>query len=334
MLRVGIVGAGSMGAAHAAGWSQTPAHLVGFLTETFDPNLPLAQRYGATVFRSFDELLDAVDVVDICTPTHLHASMIVRAAEKRKHVVCEKPLALSTQEALRAVRACREAGVHLLVAHVVRYFPEYALAKSLVDEGAIGRVATLRLLRGSYRPRKPVGNWFLDESKSGGILMDLMIHDMDYARWIAGEVATVFARKITSVRPDSALDYGLVVLQHRSGAITHLAGAWAYPPPTFRTQFEISGDCGVIIHDSQATAPIESLILRPAGNAVPEVGLPSSPLAEDPYTTEIKAFYHTLVEGAPSRVTPEDGLAAVQIAEAAVRSAAEGKAIHLEPISV
>lgn len=333
MLRIGIVGAGSMGSAHAAGWSQTPAQIVGFLTETFDPNLPLARRYNAKVFSSLDSLLDAVDVVDICAPTHLHVQMILQAAARKKHIICEKPLALTTADALQAIRACKEAGVHLLVAHVVRYFPEYALAKSLVDQGVIGNVAVLRLLRGSYRPQKPIGNWFLDEAKSGGILMDLMIHDMDYARWIAGEVVSVFARKVTTIFPNSNLDYGLVILQHRGGAITHLAGAWAYPPPTFRTQFEIAGDRGVIIHDSQSTNPIETLLVK-THSSVPEVGLPSSPVREDPYTLEIKSFYKTITEGIPPKVTAEDALAAVQIAEAAILSAREGKAIHIEPIKV
>jgi predicted dehydrogenase len=99
----------------------------------------------------------------------------------------------------------------------------------------------LRLARGSYRPKKPEGNWFLDEEKSGGILMDFMIHDYDYARWIAGEVESVFAQKIAADQTAS-VDYGLVILRHTGGALSHIAGSWAYPPPTaFRTGFEIAG---------------------------------------------------------------------------------------------
>jgi predicted dehydrogenase len=327
-MRIGIVGAGFMGTTHAEAWAQTPAQIVGFTAETIEEALPLAKKYSVQAFADFSSLLEAVDVVDLCTPTHLHVPMILEAAAKGKHIICEKPLALSPESAQQAVQACQQAGVTLFVAHVVRYFPEYALAKRLVDEGQIGKVATLRLLRGSYRPKKPVGNWFLDESKSGGILLDLMIHDIDYARWVAGEVESVFARKVSMVHQESPIDYGLIILKHTSGAISHIAGAWAYPPPTFRTQFEINGDRGMIEFDSQLSSPIQSLILRPNQEA-PDVGIPSSPVQESPYTTEIKEFYAALIGERPSRVTAKDGVEAVRIATAAVQSAKSGEVVNL-----
>jgi predicted dehydrogenase len=191
----------------------------------------------------------------------------------------------------------------------------------------------LRLSRGSFRPKKPVGNWFLDEDKSGGILMDLMIHDFDYARWIAGEVESVFAKKVSTGHPDAPVDYGLAILKHKSRAISHIAGAWAYPPPTFRTHIELAGEKGLIEFDSDATAPIQSLLMRTSQGDAPDVGLPSSPTSESPYTTQIKEFYSALQGGEPARVSPEDGLVAVQIAEAALASAKSGKAVQLNTIA-
>ncbi len=331
-MRVGIAGVGFMGSTHAAGWAATDAELVGFSAETPQEARDLAAQYGVQVFEDFEAMLAEVDVVDICVPTHLHAPLTMLAAQRGKHVICEKPLARTVEEAQQMIAVCRAAGVQLFVAHVVRFFPEYVNAKNLVDQGQIGRVATARYSRGSYRPKKPMGNWFLDEAKSGGILLDLMIHDLDYARWIGGEVESVLARKVSSVHPDSPIDYGLVILKHRSGAISQVAGAWAYPPPTFRTGFEISGDGGMIEFDSQATAPIEALLAKPAGDA-PDVGLPASPVAESPYTTQIKEFYAALTEGKPVRVSAEDGLAAVQIALAAIDSAHSGKAVLLQPLA-
>ena len=329
-MRVGIVGAGFMGTTHAAGWAETDAEIVGFAAETATEAEPLALAYGARVFPELQALIDAVDVVDVCTPTHLHHPIVLQAAAAGKHIICEKPLARHVAEAQEMVRACREAGVQLLVAHVVRFFPEYALAQAQVAGGAIGRPGVLRLMRGSYRPKKPVGNWFLDEAKSGGILMDLMIHDFDYARWIAGEVESVFARRVTATHPDAPVDYGLAILRHRSGALTHVAGAWAYPPPTFRTGLEIAGDRGLIQFDSDMTAPITNLLRRDGGADAPDVALPPSPTSESPYTTQIKEFYNALQGDGPSRVTAEDGLAAVQIAIAAMESVTSGKAVRLE----
>jgi len=331
-MKVGIVGVGFMGTTHASGWVDTPASIVGFTAETQLEAGALAKQYHAKVYPDLDSMLPDVDVVDICSPTHLHHEMILKAAAAGKHIVCEKPLARTTQQAREVVIACKKAGVQLLVAHVVRFFPEYALAQSAIANGQIGKPAVLRLHRGSYRPKKPTGNWFLDEAKSGGILMDMMIHDYDYARWIAGDVETVSARRVTEPHPDALVDYGLVILSHKSGAISHIAGSWAYPPPTFITRFELAGDRGLIEFDSTSTAPINNLILRTGGSDAPDVGLPSSPVSESPYTTQIKEFYAALADGKPACVSPTDGLASVQIAEAAIQSAQSGQPVQLSPL--
>jgi len=331
-MKVGIVGAGFMGTTHAAGWAETPAEIIGFTAETTQESGALARRYNAKVYPSLDAMLPDVDVIDICSPTHLHHEMVLRAAAAGKHIVCEKPLARTTAQAQEMVTACEKAGVRLLVAHVVRFFPEYALAHSAVVEEQVGRLAVIRLHRGSYRPKKPAGNWFLDEVKSGGILMDLMIHDYDYARWVAGEVESVSARRVTQLHPDAPVDYGLVILSHRSGALSHIAGAWAYPPPTFHTHLEIAGDRGLIEFDSDGTAPIHNLILKTGGSDAPDVAIPSSPVSESPYTTQIKEFYRALAEGKMTRVSATDGLAAVQITEAALESAHTGQPVKLQPL--
>jgi len=331
-MRIGIVGTGFMGTTHAAGWAATGATIAGFAAETTESAEPLAAQYEAKVYADLAAMVEDVDVVDICTPTHLHRDMVLQAAAAGKDIICEKPLARTTAQAQEAVQAARAAGVRLLVAHVVRYFPEYALAQQTVAAGDIGRPGVVRLRRGSYRPKKPVGNWFLDEEKSGGILMDLMIHDFDYARWIAGEVESVFARKVTQGVPDAPVDYGLAILRHRNGALSHVAGAWAYPPPTFRTGLEIAGDAGLIEFDSEATAPIINLVRAPEGDDAPDVALPPSPTSESPFTTQIKEFYEALRHDRPARVAAEDGLAAVQIAEAAIESAATGRAVTLDPL--
>ncbi len=329
-MKVGIVGVGFMGSTHATGWAATPAEIVGFTAETQQEAGILAKQHTAKVYPALEEMLPDVDVVDICSPTHLHHEMALRAAAAGKHVICEKPLARTSEQAQKIVDACRTAGVQLLVAHVVRFFPEYALARSAVAEGQIGKPGVIRLHRGSYRPKKPAGNWFLDEEKSGGILMDLMIHDYDYARWVAGEVETVSARRVTELHPNAPIDYGLVILSHHSGALSHIAGAWAYPPPAFRTHLEIAGERGLIEFDSEDTAPIQNLIIKSGSSDAPDVGLPASPVSESPYTTQIKEFYEALANGKTPRVSATDGLIAVQIAEAAIQSAHTGQPIKLQ----
>jgi predicted dehydrogenase len=327
-MKVGIAGVGFMGRTHAAGWRRAGFTVAGLLAETADEAAPLAAETGAKVYRDLPSMLAEVDVLDVCSPTHLHAPMVLAAAGAGRAVVCEKPLARRVADGEAMIEACRAAHVPLYIAHVLRWFPEYSLARERVAAGAVGRIGTMRFERLSYRPKKAVGNWFLDEDKSGGIILDLMIHDIDFARWIGGEVSRVFARRVACADPAAPIDYGTAILTHESGALSHIAGAWAYPPGVFRTGFEISGDRGVLRHDSAAESPIESFLAARSGEA-PDVGLPSSPLALSPYDAEIAEFADCLRTGGKARVAPEDGLAALRIALAALESAKNGTAVEL-----
>ncbi len=328
-MRVGIVGVGAMGTVHAAGWRQTAAEVVGFVATSAAAAGPLAATYGARAYGRLDELLPDVDVVDLCTPTHLHYEQTLRAAAAGKHVVCEKPLARTTAQAAAMIAACQAAGVKLLVAHVVRFFPEYVRAKAAVDAGEIGQLAVLRFKRNVFQPKKAEDNWFVDKDKSGGMMLDLMIHDFDCARWLAGDVVRVMAKSVGQQHPGAPFDHALAILTHTSGAISHVEGSWAYPPPTFRTQFEIAGTQGLILHDSDASTAVR-IFRQPVPAAdTPDVPVPSSPLLEDPYTTQIKAFYAALANDVPLPVTAEDGLKALEIALAAMESARTGEVVEV-----
>ncbi len=331
-MKIGIVGTGSMGTTHAAGWAETPATIGGFVGNTPAHTQALAAQYRVQAYPHFEAMLADVDVVDICTPTHLHHPQVLQAAAAGKHIVCEKPLARTVAQAQEMIAVCQKAGVKLLVAHVLRFFPEYARAQVMVSAGEIGTPAVLHLTRGTFRPKKAADNWFTDFEKSGGMMLDLMIHDFDYARWIAGDVARVFAKNISGAHPDVTADHSLVILTHRDGAISHVEGSWAYPPPLFRSRFEIAGSDGWLEFDSDKTAAIR-LHLHQAQTDARDVPQPGSPLLENPYTTQIKAFYRTLMENAPVPVTAADGLAALQISLAAIESARAGKPINLPELS-
>jgi predicted dehydrogenase len=332
-LKIGIVGSGFMGRTHAAGWHATPAHIVGFHSAEPVSARALAGQYGAALFDRFEDLIAACDVVDICTPTPLHHPQVLQAASAGKAVVCEKPLARTTAQAADMIAACERAGVPLLVGHVVRFFPEYAAAQAIVARGEIGRVAVIRLTRASFKPNADdPKSWFHDPAQSGGMMMDLMIHDYDYARWLGGEVESVFARGSVAQNPASEHDYGLVILQHKNGALSHVEGGWAYPPPMFRTALEIAGDRGLIEHPAGSSTPLH-IHMRGGAGGGPAIAVPASPMREDPYTTEIREFYAVLTgELDRPRVTARDGLAAVQIAEAALESARAGRPVRLEAL--
>ncbi len=334
-MRVGIIGAGSMGTAHSRGWVRTDAEVVGVADTKPGKAEALASQYGWRAFDSMDAILPLVDVVDLCTPTHLHYEMTLQAARAGKHIMCEKPIALTVAHGKEMIAACRAAGVRLFIAMVVRFFPEYVATKRAIDAGQIGAPAVIRLTRAVYRPQRQRDDWFMDPERSGGMIVDLPIHDFDQARWMTGdEVVRVFAKSVATQNPDVLEDHVLTILRFRNGAMAHVEGSWAYPPPMFVYKVEVAGDAGLIEFDNMSTRPIVLHLFRASGGAVSEVPIASSPLAEDPYVVEVKHFWDALKNNKPFVVTPEDGLAALQIALAARESAMTGKPVTLEPLEV
>ncbi|MDZ7706154.1 MAG: Gfo/Idh/MocA family oxidoreductase [Trueperaceae bacterium] len=331
-MRVGIVGAGSMGQAHAAGWVQTEATLVGFLSNEQTSAEVLARRYGARTFANYRALLDEVDVVDLCVPTDLHYELALQAAQAGKHAVCEKPLALSLGEAKAMIDVCHDAGVRLFVAHVLRFFPQYRSAADAVRAGHLGDLGVMRFKRVSYPPHAGQASWFADEERSGGMIFDLMIHDLDYARWLGGDVTRVFAKSVRSTHPGANGDYALVTLRFASGAMALVEGGWVYPPGVFRTGFDLAGTDGLIEWSSDDTEPVHRYLRGEAGSAA-AVGLPLTVLPEDPYTTEIKHVYEALRDDTPFLVAPEDAFEALRLCVSARESLRRGRAVRPEEVA-
>src|SRR5579859_3265046 len=187
-MNVAIVGAGSMGSKHAAGWAQTDAELIGIVAPDRARAEALAHEYWTTAYDTLDAVLSQADVIDVCVPTHLHRVFVEQAAAAGKHVFCEKPISRTNADGEAMIAACEQAGVRLFIGMTNRFFPEYRTVHDMVASGQVGEPRVIRLTRVAYRPQKTTDNWFLDYEKSGGPLLDLMIHDYDFARWLGGEV--------------------------------------------------------------------------------------------------------------------------------------------------
>lgn len=330
-MKIGIVGAGSMGHAHAAGWEQTDAEVVGVLANDQDSAAAIAQRLGGRAYDTYEALLNDVDVVDICAPTHLHRAMVEAAAAAGKHIFCEKPIALTVADGEAMIAASQQAGVRFFVGMVLHFFPEYITMKQAIANGNIGSPKVIRMTRASYRPQKAADNWFMDEAKSGGMIIDLMIHDLEMSRWLAqGEVMRVFAKTVRTHQPDQKAEHALAILRFENGAMAHVEGSWAYPYPMFSVRAEIAGDNGLIEWDSDQSAPIHYHRHQTAASAAGDVALPTSPLTQDPWASEVVHFYEALKDDRPFRVTPTDALRGLQIALAARESAQTGQPVTLD----
>ncbi len=327
--RVALIGAGNIGEVHARQWALLPdAEVVGVL----DPRTEAAARLG-TAYSDWETLLAEAepDIVDICVPTPLHRGYVERAAAVGLAIFVEKPLGRTLADCDAIVAAVERAGVAAGVGHVVRFFPEYAEAKRLVDAGAVGAPAAVRTARmGSFPSITGRPNWYADPAQSGGVALDLILHDFDWLRWTFGPVSRVFAQGLWGRQEYvGTLDYALVTLRFESGAVGHVTGSWAHPGG-FRTTLEVAGDGGLIEHDSAQTAPLVSS-LRQAGNAGGGVAFPESPMAptDDPYYKELAAFVSALQANAPMPVTVYEGREAVRIGLAALESMGSGKVVSL-----
>lgn len=313
-LRVGLIGAGGIARAHLPAWLALDAAVTVYSHSGADE---LASAHQCRVSASLEELLADVDVVDVCTPTLAHPGIVEQAAAAGKHVMCEKPLGRTSADARTAIDACAAAGVLLYPGHVVRFFNEYAAMHRAVAAGTIGTIAVQRFSRTGGRPQPA---WYQDEDRSGGIILDQLIHDLDFARWNAGEVATAFARMKTA-NVTEPITTAQVILTHANGALSYVNGTWARPGSTFRTSFEIAGTGGTLRHDSAEHPAVQ--IDAPAAHR-DGTGLLPATRGRSPFTMEIAEFAAAFTGGAPPRVTAEDGYRAVHIAEAAIESSKTG----------
>lgn len=322
-LRVGLIGAGGIAGVHIAGWQQLGAMITVYSRSGAEH---LVRYYGVAEAGSLEELLAASDVVSILTPTTTHHEYAMAAIAAGKDVMCEKPLAETAVRAAEIANAAEAAGVRLFPAHVVRFFPEYAAAKDHLEQGLLGAPQVVRLSRASAAPAS--GSWFFSEESAGGIIRDQMIHDLDQARWLAGEIVSVEAVQdpptVDGVVPRPVT--AKVFLTHESGAVSFLRGQWGPDSMLFHTSIAMEGDAGTWhfppLNGADSPAD-EDLAGGKAGGLLPV----QSP-ADSPYTLQIAEFAQARADGAPSPVSPYDGVMAVALAEAAYASIAAGGTVE------
>lgn len=326
MKRVGIIGAGNIARIHLAGWQRLPVEVVGYYDVLPEAAQRFAHQYGGQPFDDLNNLLDSVDIVDICSPSHAHKDNVLAAAHAGKAIVCEKPLARHLRDCQAIVDACESNQIPCFIAQVVRFFPQFAKAKAVIESGAIGKPGVIRTIRaGSYPRWSP---FFTNFELSGGVILDVGIHDIDFQRWCMGEVERVFARGLTFTG-EGKRDHALITLRFTSGAIGHIEAGWASPPSQWRTRLEICGDGGMLEWDAEENSPIAQIMINGTGDG--KIYTEHSPLSpdDDPYYAELAHFLHCLESGQPMRVTPRDAMMTVKVALAAIESVRTGKPIEI-----
>jgi myo-inositol 2-dehydrogenase / D-chiro-inositol 1-dehydrogenase len=308
-LEVALIGAGLIARIHLEAWVGVGARVRLYADD--ERAAALARDFGMRAVGSLPAALDGADLVDICTPTESHRDIALAAIAAGLGVVCEKPLAASSVQAEEIVDAAERAGVP----------PAYTRLHELVAAGRLGTAAVGRFTVTAYHPRPWTGP---ATARSGGILTDQMLHGVDIAYWVFGEVVRVHAcyqGQLAAPAPVGTVATGTAVLTHASGAISRVIGGWSAPPILVHRTFHVAGTGGTVSYDS--ASPLELQVSAGVADGVPRY------FGESLFVAQIREFAAAFAGGPAPRLGARDALAAVRIAEAAAQSAWTGRAVEL-----
>lgn len=324
-MNLAIVGCSGMGRVHAEMAHNCGVNIVVCADKSREAATALAEAYQADASTNGKRALARkdVDTVLIATPTPFHLEYIKAAAKAGKNIFCEKPFCRTVAECKEAIAVAKAAKVKLFVGHVVRYFQEFEAMRTQIEAGKIGEPGFCKVYRGGIFPGGPK-SWFANYKMSGGVTLDCMIHDLDWIRYVFGEPQRIYCQALMRSKPEP-MDYSQVTMRMKSGLVATVIGTWAHPQG-FRVKAEVCGDGGMLQFDS-AEAPLNSMV-RDTGDG-PSMIVPGSPVDTSPYQYEWEDFIAWVETGRKPKVTAQDGLKAVKMAEAALTSAETGKPVRL-----
>lgn len=245
-IRVGIAGAGFIGAVHANAYLHVPdIEFVGIADPIIEKAEPIAKATNSRVFRDYDELLrEGIDVLNVCLIPALHLPAAIAAANVGTHVLMEKPLTRTLQEADEMIAACDKAGVNLMTGFTHHFYPEMLEARRLVSSGAIGK--PLIVQDNMSITHSFVLPWYRDKEKAGGgVFMCNAVHGFDRAAWAIGQRVASVCAVIEPTTGTRAEDYGAAIAKFDGGAQGNFFQHWG-PYRTLQCELQIFGDEGMV----------------------------------------------------------------------------------------
>lgn len=336
-MKVGVIGCGGMGATHYQALKALSAQMdvqVVALAECREEFLNKAalQFPGARTYATGMELLDheVLDVVHICLPSYLHVSHAVKAMEKGMNVFLEKPVCLTEEEGKLLLETEKRTGVLAMAGQVVRVFDEYMFLKEAYDKGTYGKLKSIDMKRLSGDVTWGFEDWFHDESRSGSVVLDLHVHDLDFLRYLLGEPDEIDVR--AAALPSGMINQ--VVTAYKFGDVFAVAeGLWDISPALpFEASFRASFEKATVVFNCTRTPALQ--VYHADGTVeVPELhpeyavnsdmaGINISNLG--PYYTEIKYFIECVRDGRKIELAPlEEGVKSVLLARAELAKAKE-----------
>ena len=314
-INVGVVGVGAMGENHVRVYHKMEeANLVAVSDVSERALKKIEKKYGAKGFTEYSDLLEnpEIEVVSVCVPTTFHHAVVMEAIKNGKHVLVEKPIAFTVQEAEEMIAAAKEAGVMLATGHVERFNPAVQKAKELIDDGVIGDVVSAFAKRvGPLPPR----------IKDVGVSIDLAIHDLDIMNYLFEEDVTLVYGSMNCSFDDSEFeDHAEIMVNFNNEATGIIEVNWLTPYK--RRELELTGTAGIISVDYIKQS------IEVYGKFAQDIQIKH----EEPLKSELKSFLNAVMNGEEPEITGEDGLKALKMVIAANRSSKEHKPISFEEL--
>jgi predicted dehydrogenase len=285
-IKVGLIGGGGIASAHIQGYRQH-ADRIGITAVADAVEQTAVERggeLGATPYADYRQMLstEELDAVDICLPHHLHADAIVAAAQAGKHILCEKPLCLTADEAADVRTAVRTNGVTLMCAHNQLFLPAVAKAKELLDAGTIGTVYEVRTTDSFYNDFDPSTMGWRASSKTsgGGELIDTGYHPTYLMLHLAGGSPVEATAMLSTHRLKfmEGEDSAQVLIRFDNGVVGQLVTSWAYQPAAGTERFSVVGELGALHSDGSSltyrlrSGETHTFELEPVDTFVAEIG--------------------------------------------------------------
>ena len=318
-MKIALVGVGGMGSVHFNIYKNMQDIELVACDIRIDMLKEKVGDLPVRVYADMGEMLavEKPDMVDICTPTYLHAEQTVKAMEAGADVLSEKPMGLNSRECDMILDMIKKTGRRYMTAHVVRFMNAYVYLRGIIESGKYGKLESLSMRRFSQTPLWSWENWFIDEKKSGHVTLDLMIHDLDYMQSVLGEPKDIVG--VYHPMTGTLTNYAFANYIYDNCNVSIETGWYNDQGLRFAADFKAVFENGnLVLQDGQL---YENNVLVDLTNTekVGETGINISNV--DGYAGEIKYFIECRQKGVEnSMVTPESAAATIKLVERTLES--------------
>lgn len=314
-VRVGLIGIGGMGGCHFYNYEKIPnAEIVAVCDVRENVAKEKVGDRNIKIYTDYNKMIknEDLDMIDICTPSFLHADMAIKLLKKGYHVLCEKPMTLNTRDAKRVAVVANDSEKNFMVAHVVRFMAPYAYLRNVIETKELGRLIRLEMKRISSIPLWSWEDWMRDEKLSGGVVTDLSIHDFDFVQSIMGMPDKIEAYRYQMTNNNDTVVTNMI---YDGDILVTCEGTWYNTGIPFDASFIAVFQNGYVeLNKGKLIKNGEEVKLEDAKAEDKDLGINVG--NNDGYLVEMQYFVNCIQEGKkPSFVTPDSSASSVVLAD-------------------